>query len=84
MINLQRMSQTEIIEGLAGLEKIKSLIKVVDGTTNSKSCKSFINYDSMLAIRKILGVDAGYYGKWDKLSDKTLLKRTLKKANVII
>jgi hypothetical protein len=82
MINLQRMSQTEIIEGLAGLEKIKSLIKVVDGTTNSKSCKSFINYDSMLAIRKILGVDAD--GKWDKLSDKTLLKRTLKKANVII
>ena len=68
MINLQRMSQTEIIEGLAGLEKIKSLIKVVDGTTNSKSCKSFINYDSMLAIRKILGVDAD--GKWDNFRIK--------------
>jgi len=76
------MSQTEIIEGLAGLEKIKSLIKVVDGTTNSKSCKSFINYDSLLAIRKILGVDAD--GKWDKLTDSTMLKRKLKKANVII
>lgn len=73
------MSQTEIIEGL---EKIKSLITVVDGTTNSKSCKSFINYDSLLAIRKILGVDDG--GNWNKLSDKTLLKRKLKKANVII
>ncbi len=76
------MSQTEIIEGLAGLEKIKSLIKVVDGTTNSKSCKSFINYDSLLAIRKILGVDV--FGKWDKITDTTLLKRKLKKANVII
>jgi len=76
------MSQTEIIEGLEGLEKIKSLIKVVDGMPNSKLYKSFINYDSLLAIRKILGVDPG--GKWNKLSDKTLLKRTLKKANVII
>jgi len=82
MINLQRMSQTEIIEGLEGLEKIKSLIKVVDGMPNSKLYKSFINYDSLLAIRKILGVDAD--GKWDKLTDSTMLKRKLKKANVII
>jgi hypothetical protein len=82
MINLQRMSQTEIIEGLEGLEKIKSLIKVVDGMPNSKLYKSFINYDSLLAIRKILGVDV--FGKWDKITDTTLLKRKLKKANVII
>jgi hypothetical protein len=82
MINLQRMSQTEIIEGLEGLEKIKSLITVLDGMPNSKLYKSFINYDSLLAIRKILGVDAD--GKWDKLTDSTMLKRKLKKANVII
>jgi len=76
------MSQTEIIEGLEGLEKIKSLITVLDGMPNSKLYKSFINYDSLLAIRKILGVDAD--GKWDKLTDSTMLKRKLKKANVII
>ena len=80
MINLQRMSQTEIIEGIERLENIKSLITVVDGMSNSKNGKSLINYDSMMAIRKILGVN----DSWNALSDNTLLKRTLKKANVII
>ena len=82
MINLQRMTQTEIIEAVESRDKVKKLLAIVDSLPESSKGKSLVNYDALTAIRKILGV--GSFTEWTNLSDKTRFKRELKKNNFTI
>ena len=89
MINLQRMTQTEIIEAVESYEKIKKLVSILDTMPDSKKGHSLLNYDALLAIRKVLDTNAaklsvGYAPRWDTLSDRTRFKKELKKNNFTI
>ena len=46
MINLQRMTQTEIIEAVESLDKIKKLVSILDTMPDSKKGLSLLNYDA--------------------------------------
>ena len=80
MIKLQTMSYTEIIEAVESLDKIKKLVSILDTMPDSKKGLSLLNYDALLAIRKVL--DTNY--AWDVLGDRTRFKRELKKNNFTI
>ena len=80
MINLQRMTQTEIIEAVESLDKIKKLVSILDTMPDSKKGLSLLNYDALLAIRKVLDTNDA----WDVLSDRTRFKKELKKNNFTI
>ena len=80
MINLQRMTQTEIIEAVESLDKIKKLVSILDTMPDSKKGKSLLNYDALLAIRKVLDTNDA----WDVLGDRTRFKKELKKKNFTI
>ena len=80
MINLQRMTQTEIIEAVESLDKIKKLVSILDTMHDSKKGKSLLNYDALLAIRKVLDTNDA----WDVLGDRTRFKKELKKKNFTI
>ena len=80
MINLQRMSQTEIIEAVESYEKIKKLVSILDTMPDSKKGLSLLNYDALLAIRKVLDIN----NAWDVLGDRTRFKRELKNNNFTI
>ena len=74
------MSQTEIIEAVESYEKIKKLVSILDTMSDSKKGKSLLNYDTLLAIRKVLDTNDA----WDVLSDRTRFKKELKKNNFTI
>ena len=80
MINLQTMSQTEIIEAVESCEKIKKLVFILDTMPDSKKGLSLLNYDALLAIRKVLDTN----NAWDVLGDRTRFKKELKKNNFTI
>ena len=80
MSNLQMMSQTEIIEAVESLDKIKKLVSILDTMPDSKKGLSLLNYDTLLAIRKVLDTNDA----WDVLSDRTRFKKELKKNNFTI
>ena len=80
MSNLQTMSQTEIIEAVESLDKIKKLVSILDTMPDSKKGLSLLNYDALLAIRKVLDTNDA----WDVLSDRTRFKKELKKNNFTI
>ena len=80
MINLQRMTQTEIIEAIESCNKIKKLVSILDTMPASKKGTSLLNYDALIAIRKVLDIN----NTWDVLSDRTRFKRKLKKNNFTI
>ena len=80
MIKLQTMSYTEIIEVVERYEKIKKLVSILDTMPDSKKGLSLLNYDTLLAIRKVLGTN----NAWDVISDRTRFKRELKKNNFTI
>ena len=80
MSNLQMMSQTEIIEAVESYEKIKKLVSILDTMPDSKKGLSLLNYDALLAIRKVLDTN----NAWDVLGDRTRFKRELKKNNFTI
>ena len=80
MSNLQAMSQTEIIEAVESLDKIKKLVSILDTMPDSKKGLSLLNYDALLAIRKVLDTN----NAWDVLSDRTRFKKELKKNNFTI
>lgn len=80
MSNLQMMSQTEIIEAVESLDKIKKLVSILDTMPDSKKGLSLLNYDALLAIRKVLDTN----NAWDVLGDRTRFKRELKKNNFTI
>ena len=80
MSNLQMMSQTEIIEAVESYEKIKKLVSILDTMPDSKKGLSLLNYDTLLAIRKVLDTNDA----WDVLSDRTRFKKELKKNNFTI
>ena len=80
MSNLQMMSQTEIIEAVESLDKIKKLVSILDTMPDSKKGLSLLNYDALLAIRKVLDTNDA----WDVLSDRTRFKKELKKNNFTI
>ena len=80
MSNLQMMSQTEIIEAVESLDKIKKLVSILDTMPDSKKGLSLLNYDALLAIRKVLDTNDA----WDVLGDRTRFKRELKKNNFTI
>ena len=80
MINLQRMTQTEIIEAVESYEKIKKLVSILDTMPDSKKGNSLLNYDALLAIRKVLDTNDA----WDVLGDRTRFKKELKKNNFTI
>ena len=89
MIKLQTMSYTEIIEVVERYEKIKKLVSILDTIPDSNKVKSLLNYDALLAIRKVLDTNAaklsvGYAPRWDTLSDRTRFKKELKKNNFTI
>ena len=74
------MSQTEIIEAVESLDKIKKLVSILDTMPDSKKGLSLLNYDTLLAIRKVLDTNDA----WDVLSDRTRFKKELKKNNFTI
>ena len=74
------MSQTEIIEAVESYEKIKKLVSILDTMSDSKKGKSLLNYDTLLAIRKVLDTNDA----WDVLGDRTRFKKELKKNNFTI
>ena len=83
------MSYTEIIEVVERYEKIKKLVSILDTIPDSNKVKSLLNYDALLAIRKVLDTNAaklsvGYAPRWDTLSDRTRFKKELKKNNFTI
>ena len=80
MSNLQMMSQTEIIEAVESLDKIKKLVSILDTMPDSKKGLSLLNYDALLAIRKVLDTN----NAWDVLTDRTRFKKELKKNNFTI
>ena len=75
------MTQTEIIESVESCNKIKKLVSILDTIPDSKKGKSLLNYDALMAIRKVLDTNNT---QWDVLSDRTRLKRELKKNNFTI
>ena len=76
----QRRTQTEIIEAAESYEKIKKLVSILDTMPDSKKGLSLLNYDALLAIRKVLDTNDA----WDVLGDRTRFKRELKKNNFTI
>ena len=74
------MSQTEIIEAVESLDKIKKLVSILDTMPDSKKGLSLLNYDALLAIRKVLDTN----NAWDVLGDRTRFKKELKKNNFTI
>lgn len=74
------MTQTEIIEAVENYNKIKKLVSILDTMHNSKKLTSVLNYDVLIAIRKVLDTN----DTWDVLSDRTRFKRELKKNNFTI
>ena len=74
------MSYTEIIEAVESLDKIKKLVSILDTMPDSKKGLSLLNYDALLAIRKVLDIN----NAWDVLGDRTRFKRELKKNNFTI
>ena len=74
------MTQTEIIEAAESYEKIKKLVSILDAMPDSKKGLSLLNYDALLAIRKVLATN----NAWDALGDRTRFKRELKKNNFTI
>ena len=80
MINLQTMTYTEIIEAVESYEKIKKLVFILDTMPDSKKGLSLLNYDALLAIRKVLDTN----NAWDVLGDRTRFKKELKKNNFTI
>ena len=80
MINLQGMTWAGIIEAVESYEKIKKLVSILDTMPDSKKGLSLLNYDALLAIRKVLDTN----NAWDVLGDRTRFKRELKKNNFTI
>jgi hypothetical protein len=60
------------------IDHINNILNVVD--TFPDKGKSLVNYDALQAIRKVLDRK----NQWDILSEKTVLKRTLKKNLVTV
>ena len=79
------MTQTEIIEAVESRNKVKELLAIVDSIPESSKGKSLVNFDALVAIRKILGITPAHkLSDWINLTDRTRLKRELKKNNFTI
>ena len=74
------MTWAGIIEAVESLDKIKKLVSILDTMPDSKKGLSLLNYDALLAIRKVLDTN----NAWDVLGDRTRFKRELKKNNFTI
>ena len=74
------MTWAGIIKAVESLDKIKKLVSILDTMPDSKKGLSLLNYDALLAIRKVLDTN----NAWDVLGDRTRFKRELKKNNFTI
>ena len=74
------MTWAGIIKAVESYEKIKKLVSILDTMPDSKKGLSLLNYDALLAIRKVLDTN----NAWDVLGDRTRFKRELKKNNFTI